>query len=118
MCDRALGKTGAPAVDLLIEAARDSSIDGVRRLAVSALGEIKDNRVIDPLISALKDTSDLVRGDAADSLAKTNERRAIDPLVATLNAVDDLRNFNTRRRCDAGTGNYGRSSCYPLDRDR
>lgn len=59
-------RIGTDAVEPLLEALKDPS-EGVRWSAASLLGELKDERSIDPLIEALEDSS--LAGTASDALA-------------------------------------------------
>jgi HEAT repeat protein len=73
---------GAPAVDVLIPALKDSDKD-VRLAVVSALGEIKDARAAEPLVNVLFDSDNDVRKAAALALEEFGVP-AVDPLIATL----------------------------------
>ncbi len=64
----ALIRIGKPAVEALIYALKHKNWQ-VRREAVNALGDIKDPRVIQPLIGMLNDEEKFVRGAAAWSLS-------------------------------------------------
>ena len=46
-----LGQIGSPAVELLIKLLRDWD---VRKYAIMALGKIRDERVLDPLMAQLR----------------------------------------------------------------
>jgi HEAT repeat protein len=65
----ALVKIGAPAVEALSLSLNDN-LSLVRINAAKALGQIKDERAIDPLITLLKDTDLGVRIEAAQALEK------------------------------------------------
>ncbi len=53
---QSLGKIGSPSVDLLIDALNDKN-SSVRLLSAKALAKIRDQRVIKPLLAALKDNN-------------------------------------------------------------
>jgi HEAT repeat protein len=66
-----IGKSAKPAVPVLIEALKDSS---VRDRAVYALGEIGDPRAIEPLEEVAKNDPDShVRSAAAQAIEKIKE---------------------------------------------
>ncbi|HHT9138888.1 MAG TPA: HEAT repeat domain-containing protein [Candidatus Wunengus sp. YC60] len=56
--------------------------------AAWALGESKDTRAVEPLITALKDKNEDVRRNAADVLVKIGPR-AVEPLIAALKDADE-----------------------------
>jgi len=55
-----------------------------RERAAIKLGDVKDPRVIDPLVVALDDPKESVRRRVAEALGKIGDVRAIKPLVAAL----------------------------------
>jgi len=57
----------------------------VREEAAKALGQIRDERVVEPLIEALKDEAKTVRNRAAQSLGRIGDGRAVEPLIEALN---------------------------------
>ncbi len=59
----------------------------LRRKAASALGEIGNEKAVDPLIAALHDKDFYVRGRATSALCKIGEK-AVDPLIAALHDED------------------------------
>jgi hypothetical protein len=61
--------------------ARLEDLGGVRRAAVKALGQIEDDRALDPLIGALRDEDYDVRILAASALGKMSPSRAADALL-------------------------------------
>jgi len=90
----ALGMVGSPAVDPLIKLCR--SWDH-RKAAIRALGKIKDERVLDPLINQLR--SDEFGEDATDALVDLGSP-AVDKLVAALSDRDE----NTRKQAVIALG--------------
>ena len=56
----------------------------VRKNAAEALGKIKDPRVVEPLIAALKDENSGVRRIAAWALGVIQDPRAVEPLITAL----------------------------------
>jgi HEAT repeat protein len=56
----------------------------VRGAAAKALGELKNDTAIEPLILALKDEDRWVRRDAAQALGEFRDARAVEPLIAVL----------------------------------
>ena len=80
----ALGDVGSPAVEPLIRLLRDWDI---RKYAIAALGKIRDERVLDPLISQLR--NDEVSEDATEALA-TLGGPAVEMLLASLDHKDEL----------------------------
>lgn len=67
----------------LIEALKDSD-KGVRDAALSALVDMRDPRIFDPLTVALKDSSADTREKAAFGLGQLRDPRAIEPLTTAL----------------------------------
>jgi len=90
----ALGMVGSPAVDPLIKLCR--SWDH-RKSAIRALGKIKDERVLEPLINQLR--SDEFGEDATDALVDLGSP-AVEKLVAALGDRDD----NTRKQAVIALG--------------
>lgn len=79
----ALVMIGKPAVPHLISALQHEN-DNIRCTATAALGEIGDNRAVEPLLECLRDPDWLLRWYAAISLGKIADDRAVLPLVAVL----------------------------------
>jgi len=74
-------------VSVLILALEDEDID-TQCEAVEALGEIGDERAVEPLIQALKDENWHVRWDAAEALGEIGDERAVEPLIQALKDED------------------------------
>jgi HEAT repeat protein len=83
----ALEKIGIASVESLIKALKDRDSQ-IRKLAVVALGEIRDARAVEPLIQVLSDNDSNVRGEAADALSKISDIRAVEPLIQVLSDND------------------------------
>ncbi|WP_300040154.1 HEAT repeat domain-containing protein [Methanospirillum sp.] len=81
-----------------------------REEAVLALSGLDDERVIYPLISALKDDSAYIRRSAADALGKSNSLKAVKPLIEAL--TDDDR--YVRESASEGLGHIGKISMPDL----
>ena len=79
----ALGQVGSPAVEPLLKQLRDWDI---RKSVIRALGRIKDERVLEPLVNQLR--SDEFGLDATDALVTLGEP-AIVRLVAALKDKDE-----------------------------
>ncbi|MBM4124113.1 MAG: HEAT repeat domain-containing protein [Nitrospira sp.] len=79
----ALAMVGSPAVEGLIKQLRDWDI---RKYAIRALGKIKDERVLDPLIGQLR--KDEFLEDATDALVELGEP-AVEKLVAAMKDKDE-----------------------------
>ena len=60
----------------------------VRGEAAEALGEIGDERAVEPLIHALKDRDKAVRWKAAEALGEIGDERAVEPLIHALKDKD------------------------------
>ncbi|MEW6542097.1 MAG: HEAT repeat domain-containing protein [Nitrospirota bacterium] len=80
----ALGMVGSPAVEPLLRQLRDWDI---RKFVIRALGKIKDERVLEPLIGQLR--SDEFNLDATEALVELGEP-AVERLVAALKDKDEL----------------------------
>ena len=79
----ALGKTGKPAVEPLIQALKDED-HGVRSSAAEALGMIGHKSAVEPLIQTLKDKHWYVRKASAVALGNIGDERAVEPLGDSL----------------------------------
>jgi HEAT repeat protein len=90
----AIGMVGSPAVDSLIKLLRDWD---VRKYAIRALGKIKDERVLDPLITQLR--NDEFNEDATEALVELGQP-AVEKLVVALKDKDD----NTRKQAVIALG--------------
>lgn len=58
--------------------------------AVRLLGEIGDNRAVEPLILALKHPARILQYEAAKALGKINDPRAVEPLIQALSDNDTV----------------------------
>jgi HEAT repeat protein len=64
----------------------------IRELASTALGELRNVLAVDPLATALRDSSEEVRKAAASSLGTIGDGRAVGPLAAALrDSSEDVR---------------------------
>ena len=77
---------------------RDKDED-IRRAAIEILNQTKDERAVDSLIQATRDTDWWVSERAIDALAEIGSKRAVPRLVEMLN--------------DPGMSRPPRSSCVP-----
>jgi len=59
------------------------------RYGIAALGEMKDNRAVDPLLTTLKDAEPSLRMESAEALSKIGDVRAIEPLKAVVMTETD-----------------------------
>ncbi|GJL63072.1 HEAT repeat domain-containing protein [Candidatus Nitrospira salsa] len=80
----AVAMIGSPAVDILLRYLRDWDS---RKYAIKALGKINDERVLDPLISMLK--NDEFKDDATNALAELG-LPAVEKLIKALNDKDEF----------------------------
>ena len=66
----------------------------LRSAAANALGELRDIRAIDPLITALRDENEYFRRDVVGALGLLSDSRVVNPLIAALNDNDsEVRNI-------------------------
>jgi HEAT repeat protein len=79
----AIAQVGSPAVELLIKLLRDWDI---RKYAILALGKIRDERVLDPLMLQLR--SDEFKDDAIQALVELGEP-AVERLIGALRDKDE-----------------------------
>ncbi len=80
---------GPKAVGPLLEIIKNGS-PAARQLAVSALGELRDKRAVEPLIDVMQtDDAYAVRTAAATALGQIKDARAVWVLVATLQMRDE-----------------------------
>jgi len=80
----------------------------IRRNAACALGDIGNEKAVDPLIAAMHDTDSYVRGRATSALCKIGEK-AVGPLIATLHDEDP----NVRWRAVCALGSIGNVKAIP-----
>ncbi|MFN3699646.1 MAG: HEAT repeat domain-containing protein, partial [Dictyoglomus sp.] len=78
--------------------------EDVRGAAAKALGEIKDKRAVEPLISALKDEDWYVREAAAYALGEIGDSRAVEPLISALKDKDEIFQFVAKEALKKITG--------------
>ena len=78
-----LGQVGSPAVETLLKLLRDWE---VRKYVIAALGKIRDERVLDPLILQLR--NDEFKDDASDALVALGEP-SVEKLIGTLRDKDE-----------------------------
>ena len=70
-------------VDGLLKELEDKSADA-RSASAIALGEIGDQRAVEPLIKALGDKSSIVRRPVARALGEIGDKQAVEPLIKAL----------------------------------
>ena len=137
-----LGQIGSPAVELLIKLLRDWD---VRKYALAALGKIRDERVLDPLMSqlrndefkddavnalvevgepalprlvkALKDKDENVRKQAVLALGRIKHAEAIDPLIEMLSDRDWFTRLTSAAALEAIGDDRGREAIKSLMKD-
>lgn len=137
-----LGQIGSPAVDVLLKLLRDWD---VRKSAILALGKIRDERVLEPLmlqlrndefmedatdalvnlgepslpglIKALKDKEELVRKQAVIALGRIKSPEAIDPLIEMLQNKDWFIRLTAAAALEAIGHERGREAIKPLLKD-
>ena len=137
-----LGQIGSPAVDVLLKLLRDWD---VRKSAIIALGKIRDERVLEPLmqqlrndefmedatdalvnlgepslpglIKALKDKEELVRKQAVIALGRIKSPEAIDPLIEMLQNKDWFTRLTAAAALEAIGHERGREAIKPLLKD-
>ncbi|MCW5800693.1 MAG: putative Deoxyhypusine monooxygenase [Nitrospira sp.] len=137
-----IGQIGSPAVDVLLKLLRDWD---VRKSAIVALGKIRDERVLEPLmqqlrndefmedatdalvnlgepalpglIKALKDKEELVRKQAVIALGRIKSPEAIDPLIEMLQNKDWFTRLTAAAALEAIGDERGREAIKPLLKD-
>ena len=137
-----IGQIGSPAVDVLLKLLRDWD---VRKSAIVALGKIRDERVLEPLmqqlrndefmedatdalvnlgepalpglIKALKDKEELVRKQAVIALGRIKSPEAIDPLIEMLQNKDWFTRLTAAAALEAIGHERGRDAIKPLLKD-
>ncbi len=138
----ALSGVGSPAVDVLLRLLRDWE---VRKAAIQALGKIRDERVLDPLVSqlridefredatsalaelgkpavgrviaALKDKDEFVRKQAVIILGRIKDSEAVDPLIELLQDKDWFVRLTAAAALEAIHDERGRLAIKPLMKD-
>jgi len=81
--ETALVAIGSEAVDPLLSALSSPTSASRRQQAARILGQVKDPRAVEPLVSALSDTDSDVRIEARDALVEIGAP-AVEPLMRTL----------------------------------
>lgn len=137
-----IGQIGSPAVEVLLKLLRDWD---VRKSAIVALGKIRDERVLEPLmqqlrndefmedatdalvnlgepalpglIKALKDKEELVRKQAVIALGRIKSPEAIDPLIEMLQNKDWFTRLTAAAALEAIGDERGREAIRPLLKD-
>ncbi|MDR4475834.1 MAG: HEAT repeat domain-containing protein [Nitrospira sp.] len=137
-----IGQIGSPAVEVLLKLLRDWD---VRKSAIMALGKIRDERVLEPLmqqlrndefmedatdalvnlgepalpglIKALKDKEELVRKQAVIALGRIKSSEAIDPLIEMLQNKDWFTRLTAAAALEAIGDERGREAIKPLLKD-
>jgi hypothetical protein len=69
------------------------------------LGELRDNRAVEPLLALLSDSDTEVRGAIPEALARLKDDRAIDPLLAALSDPEGKVRESTARALGELRGN-------------
>jgi HEAT repeat protein len=77
----------------------------VRKSAATALGDLGDERAVEPLIEALQDEDNFVRKMAATACGKLHDRKAVEPLIEALADEDPF----VRERAAQALGKIGDS---------
>jgi antitoxin component YwqK of YwqJK toxin-antitoxin module len=91
-----LGKIGKPAVEALLKMLKqmDNDAEYLRADVVDSLGNIKDPRVLEPIIEALRHHNKKVRLRAIIALEKFNNKRAFEAIYTALwDKKDEVRNW-------------------------
>jgi len=137
-----IGQIGSPAVEVLLKLLRDWD---VRKSAIMALGKIRDERVLEPLmqqlrndefmedatdalvnlgepalpglIKALRDKEELVRKQAVIALGRIKSPEAIDPLIEMLQNKDWFTRLTAAAALEAIGDERGREAIKPLLKD-
>lgn len=84
---------GERVVDVLIDRLENDDCVDVRVAAAEALGIIRDERAIEPLIEAFRDDNDRMRRAAEEALREIGGNMAVEPLIEALRqalAFDDI----------------------------
>lgn len=137
-----LGQIGSPAVELLIRLLRDWD---VRKYVIVALGKIRDERVLDPLmlqlkndefkddatnalvelgepsisrlVTALKDKNEMVQKQAILALGRIKSAEAINPLIDMLADKDWFTRLTAAAALESIGEDRGREAIKPLMKD-
>lgn len=137
-----LGQVGSPAVELLVKLLRDWD---VRKYAILALGKIRDERVLDPLmlqlrndefkddaisaladlgmpsvprlVAALRDKDENVRKSAVLALGRIKSGEAVDPLIDMTRDPDWFIRLTAAAALEAIGDERGRDAIKPLLKD-
>lgn len=138
----ALGQVGSPAVEPLIKQLRDWDI---RKSVIRALGRIKDERVLEPLVNqlrsdefgldatdalvtlgepaivrlvaALKDKDESIRKQAVIALGRIKSTQALDPLIEMLQDKDWFTRLTAAAALEKIGDERGREAIKPLLKD-
>ncbi len=110
-CERRLGRDARLAVALAAERgdislplqALEDRRPAVRRAAAEALGALRDERAVEPLLRALEDRRPAVRRAVARALGQLGDARAVGPLLRALEDED----WTVRRATAEALGELG-----------
>jgi HEAT repeat protein len=104
-------QAGLPALEVLTKSLNSENTSFTQRRAVAeALGELGSDKVVGPLVIALKDAEPSVRVAAIEALAQVRDSRTIEALKACLADTD----ANVRAAAVSALGAFGGGSVVPV----
>jgi len=75
---------GTSAVQPLLEVLQDENSSTLHRECIKALGEIRDKRAIEPLLTVLKNKEISLREEAVKALGQIGDQKVVKPLISVL----------------------------------
>lgn len=75
---------GTSAVEPLLEVLQDENSSTIHRECIKALGEIRDKRAIEPLLTILKNKELSLREEAVKALGQIGDQKVVKPLISVL----------------------------------
>lgn len=75
---------GTSAVQPLLEVLQDENSSTLHRECIKALGEIRDKRAIEPLLTVLKNKEISLREEAVKALGQIGDQEVVKPLISVL----------------------------------
>ncbi len=104
---QAAGKLGESNIELFVKSLNDSSPE-VRAQSAEALGRLRDNRAIEPLLATLNDKDERVREKAVVALGNFSDERILDALV---NFISKDSNANLRNQAEKTFKSVAERTC-------
>lgn len=104
---QATGKLGESNIELFVKSLNDPSPE-VRAQSAQALGRVRDNRAVEPLLAVLNDKDERVREKAILALGNFSDERILDALI---NFILKDSNANLRNQAEKAFKSVAEKTC-------